>query len=315
MPSAAAKVIKRRASDMEEDGTVGDGNEVDGTPSPSAREFGPADWVAAFRTYEEEGKKHGSLSAAARSVRAPVSLFKYHYDRWERTGEEPSFRKGPGPRLGDDVERELVAFIILMADRHMPLTRQTVMTKAKLLAKAVGLEENDVGGEEWLRLFLQRNPSLSVRVPQQIENARIVSPTTANVQRYFDNLEVAMVFYKQVAGVLVVNPEVLYNMDEAGICMRDARAFVSRRAWTSAFLADLLNTSHTPSLSPTLILLRRLSPSEGSPSTPASCRSPTTSPSWPAGMLLATSSSPPSSSRGAGGRRRTCRTGPRPASR
>lgn len=221
-------VVKRPASQMEGDATVDSGSVADGTSSKSARGFGAAEWVAAFRTYESAGKVYGTLSAAARSVGTSPSHFSYHYGVWKRTGQEPRFDFGPGPRLGSDVEKELERFIIVMSDRHMPLTRETVKNKAKLLAEAVGIREEDVGGADWLSRFLTRHPTLAVRIPQQIETSRLVSPTSKNINRYFDNLEASFVLFKEVGGAETVNlKEFLFNMDECAVGMRDARDFVS----------------------------------------------------------------------------------------
>lgn len=49
-----------------------------------------------------------------------------------------------------------------------------------------------MAGEEWFRSFMNRNPSLSVRVAQATSLSRATSFNKTNVKAFYDNLQIVM---------------------------------------------------------------------------------------------------------------------------
>ncbi|KAF2906025.1 hypothetical protein ILUMI_00150, partial [Ignelater luminosus] len=70
--------------------------------------------------------------------------------------------------------------------------------------------ENEMAGEEWCRSFMNRNPSLSVRVAQATSLSRATSFNKTNVKASYDNLQIVMDRH-------TYEPQDIYNIDETGV--------------------------------------------------------------------------------------------------
>lgn len=71
-------------------------------------------------------------------------------------------------------------------------------------------KKEKMAGEVWLRLFMNRNKSLSIRSPQATSLARATSFNRSNVELFFNN-------YNDVLDKNGLRPEDIWNMDESGI--------------------------------------------------------------------------------------------------
>ena len=71
-------------------------------------------------------------------------------------------------------------------------------------------EENEKAGEVWLKLFMQRYPTLSIRLPQPTSIARATSFNKTNVAAFFAN-------YTGVLNKHNFDAKDIWNVDETGI--------------------------------------------------------------------------------------------------
>ena len=69
--------------------------------------------------------------------------------------------------------------------------------------------EAGMAGKEWLRQFLKRHPSLSIRVPQATSIARATAFNPHTVSKFFEKLGELFDKYK-------FHPSSVYNFDETG---------------------------------------------------------------------------------------------------
>lgn len=70
--------------------------------------------------------------------------------------------------------------------------------------------KNQMAGEVWLKLFMKRHPSLSLRSPQATSLSRATSFNKVNVNLFFEN-------YTNVLNKHGFNAVDIWNMDETGI--------------------------------------------------------------------------------------------------
>lgn len=115
-------------------------------------------------------------------------------------------------------EDELASYLVESANIHYGLSTTQVRRLAFDYAEANKLiypeswnkQNINMAGKEWLRYFLKRHPSLSVRKPQATSLARSTSFNRNNVNTFFDKLDDLMARFN-------FNPDRIYNLDETGI--------------------------------------------------------------------------------------------------
>ncbi|KAJ8909501.1 hypothetical protein NQ315_016765 [Exocentrus adspersus] len=72
-------------------------------------------------------------------------------------------------------------------------------------------KNNKCASKDWLRAFIQRNPTLSLRKPEACSLSRLTSFTKPNVDRFFSNLE--EIYNKHPSILQEIR---IYNLDETG---------------------------------------------------------------------------------------------------
>lgn len=118
--------------------------------------------------------------------------------------------------LNEEQERKLSKYLIRCADIYFGLPKKDVRKLAYELTVKYNLsrprtwDENEMAGEEWFRMFMRRNPELSVRAAQATSLSRATSFNKYNVDAFYDNLTIVMDRYK-------FEPQDIFNADETGI--------------------------------------------------------------------------------------------------
>lgn len=136
-------------------------------------------------------------------------------------GRKPIFKK--------EDEEELAQHIITMAKLFYGLTPLTLRRIVYEFATIKKVKNNfnhnlKLAGNDWLYLFLKRNPTVSLRQPEGTSINRISSFNREEVSLFFKNLET--VFCKQN-----FPPNRIYNVDESGISVvqkKSAKIFAKK---------------------------------------------------------------------------------------
>lgn len=127
--------------------------------------------------------------------------------------EAAQIKLGRKAILGDNLENELVRYILEMEAKFHGLTRKDVRRMAYTLATRNHIKHpfgGNMAGRAWLRLFLRRHEELSVRRPTGTSFARARGFNKENVLSFFNVLEKEYdkKFYP---------PERIFNVDETGL--------------------------------------------------------------------------------------------------
>lgn len=116
--------------------------------------------------------------------------------------------------LGEDIEKDLVNYILTMEAKYYGLTRKDIRRMACTLAIRNGREtvfKNGIAGRSWLDAFLRRHGSLlSVRRPTGTSFARAMGFNKKNVKEFFDNLQQEYTKHN-------FSPHRIFNVDETGL--------------------------------------------------------------------------------------------------
>uniref|UniRef100_A0A146KT86 Tigger transposable element-derived protein 6 n=1 Tax=Lygus hesperus TaxID=30085 RepID=A0A146KT86_LYGHE len=161
-------------------------------------------YLKASRTY---GVPQSTLEDRVRKIR-----------KGEVSPNKGSQKKGLGrhhPVFSKTQEEELVKYILVMEERLFGLTLTDVRRLAFELAERNGIPHSfnhakKRAGKDWLYGFLERNPTLSLRSPEQTSLARAKGFNRVAVNQFYDLLESLMVKNHFL-------PQNIYNVDETGI--------------------------------------------------------------------------------------------------
>ena len=126
--------------------------------------------------------------------------------------------QGPNPYLTKEEEGEIVTWAVHMSRIGYGRTKeqifdivQTLLTKHPRPNPFV----NNRPGREWWNGFLKRNPSLSLRVAENLSKARAVSCSKEVIMDWFQDFQTYITNEENCPEVLS-NPAQLFNADEAG---------------------------------------------------------------------------------------------------
>lgn len=123
--------------------------------------------------------------------------------------------------LGDELEKELVRYCLIMEDRFFVLTVRDIKQLAFQLAVQNNIdhpftERKGVAGKKWLINFLKRNPSVSLRKLQSMALSRAKGFSRENSNMFYDLLEPELKGFG-------VKPNKIFNVDETGITVVQSR--------------------------------------------------------------------------------------------
>jgi hypothetical protein len=192
-------------------------------------------FVAAASRLNEGPMVHGAQAEEARKLGVEPKYMSKLLARYRDSGRLPTGRRGPSPVLGWGLEEALVDWVKRHQASFACVTCAMLQEKARQLARDNGIDETLVGGESWLAAFRRRHPELGLRLPQEIETARIPACSSANFIIFFDAYEKATASICTVRGVPAVNPEFVYNVDECGVSLRGMRSMVLAEAGKAAY--------------------------------------------------------------------------------
>lgn len=155
-----------------------------------------------------EGK---SLREAARLFNIPVTTL---HDRI-KTGNSNSPSLGRNPVFSKHQEEEIAKHVISMAKAFYGISPAGLRKIAFEYAEKNNIihtfsKEKREAGEDWLKGFLKRNPSVSIRKPEPTSIHRIAGFNKEEVDIYFSNLSHVMDKYQFHASKI-------FNFDESGI--------------------------------------------------------------------------------------------------
>ncbi|XP_045445765.1 uncharacterized protein LOC123653829 [Melitaea cinxia] len=179
---------------------------------------GRADLSTYKQAYEDVKAGSSLRTAAEKNGLNHCSLLRYVRKRDATGGDENQEMgyKAHNRVFNQEQERELSKYLIRCADIYFGLTKKDVMKLAYELTVKYNLsrprtwDNKEMAGEEWFRMFMKRNPELSVRVAQATSLSRATSFNRSNVDSFYDNLATVMERYK-------FEPQNIYNVDETGI--------------------------------------------------------------------------------------------------
>lgn len=171
--------------------------------------------------FEEVTLRGESLRNAASSYNLNyISLQRYIKKKKayqaNQTNETPSVGYVSPTIFTEEEENVLRDYLLTCAASNYGLTTNETRSLAYMLAKKynkkfpASLEENKKAGEVWLKLFMQRHPILSLRLPQATSIARATSFNKMNVAAFFDH-------YTGVLSKHKLDAKDIWNVDETGI--------------------------------------------------------------------------------------------------
>ena len=162
--------------------------------------------------------------AAAKLYHIPKTTLLRYLQKIER-GDGITFSLGRPTVLSSEQEEELVAHILNMESRLYGLTPTDVRSLVYEFCKLNGIAHkfsNGTVGKKWMIKFMKRHPELSLRKPEAVSMQRVLGFNKSKVSRFFDILHETLLTNQSDAGVGLIKPENIYNVDESGftICQK-----------------------------------------------------------------------------------------------
>lgn len=168
-----------------------------------------------IRAIEAVNNQGLGIRTAARNYQVPRSTLQ-RFLRKENSEPEEIVQTKLGRKtvLGNEIEEELVQYILVMEAKYYGLTRKDVRRMAYTLASRNGIEhpfKNGVAGRSWLDGFLRRHKNvLSTRRPTGTSFARALGFNRNNVEEFFNLLEAEYDRHN-------FPPHRVFNVDETGL--------------------------------------------------------------------------------------------------
>jgi len=123
---------------------------------------------------------------------------------------------GRKPVFSEREENELEVLVKDMAQRGFPLTENNIRDLAHQYATKNGIKglssKNGQAGWYWLKGFLRRHPTISVKSPEALSSYRASGMNRQVVDKWFNDYK-SLLDSKGIADV----PSHIWNLDESGI--------------------------------------------------------------------------------------------------
>lgn len=175
-------------------------------------------------------------------------------------------KKGPATYLTATEEEEIVNWIIECSQRGFPVTKIRLIECVQKFIKKSGRETpftEDRPGKKWLKLFMNRHPILSRRIPQNLTCIR-ASVSEEKVRQWFDEVKT----YLLKKNLLNIGANRVFNLDESAfkivpktdkvIVQKGARAvYQIVSSSEKATVTVLFTASASGDMAPPLVLLEQ----------------------------------------------------------
>lgn len=178
----------------------------------------PVDRQALKAAVEATVKENLHIRDAAKIFNVTKSTLARHLRAHKTKGKDTFEYSGTNAVkqvFSKDEEIALKDYLILASKHHYGLTRKDAMVLAFQYAEKNGKVmppqwlEKKTAGKGWLKWFMKRHPSITLRTPEATSLARSSSFNRTNVSLFFNNLRACMEKYK-------FGPGEIYNIDETG---------------------------------------------------------------------------------------------------
>lgn len=178
--------------------------------------------ISKFEQAYDEVKRGISIrKAAGTHALNRMSLLRYIRKR-DEAGADPDVSSismgyvAHNKVFSTDQEQQLSKYITSFAEICIGLSKTEIrqlvfdFTTKYNLKRPDAWARNKMAGEEWLRSFMSRNPSLSAHVAQATSFSRATSFNRTNVEAFYKNLQTILDSH-------AYEPQDIYNVDEIGV--------------------------------------------------------------------------------------------------
>ncbi|XP_022824970.1 tigger transposable element-derived protein 6-like [Spodoptera litura] len=173
------------------------------------------DHAAMIQAVNAVRRKEMGYLRAAKQFGVPKGTLERYVKKDVRAEDLVQVRMGRRPALPIDLEAELERYCKEMDRRFYGLRLQDIKYMAFQLAIKNNLRHpfsvtKASVGKKWLRGFLRRHPTLSIRTPEAVSAARVKGFNPVAVANFFD-------LYEPELDKIKSAPHRVYNVDETGI--------------------------------------------------------------------------------------------------
>ncbi|XP_045767599.1 uncharacterized protein LOC123868946 isoform X2 [Maniola jurtina] len=202
--------------------TTGDGNITGGGEGGAV---GDAQEIAPRRNYTKE-QMAKAIEEVNRGEKVAVAALKHGVPRItlfnKITGKTPiECNFGPATILSQEEEKLLVQWVLHMADRHFPVTKDHLLDSVQKIIIEKNLDTcpftNNRPGKKWYASFLKRHPEIKERIAQNLSRAR-ENVTEEELRNWFDiNRK-----YLESRGLVeaLTDPNRVFNTDESAFFLQ-----------------------------------------------------------------------------------------------
>ena len=174
-------------------------------------------WSEAAMASAVEAVKKGDMGIknASRVFNVPkTTLRRRAREKNKRASGSRKDLGGRAPVLNEEVEADLVNYIVQMEEMFFGLRMEDVRGLAHQVAERNGMlppnDSRNSFGKDWLKGFLTRHPEITPRTPEATSAARARGFNREIVRQFFD-------MYETVTDNYQFPPQNIYNVDETGI--------------------------------------------------------------------------------------------------
>uniref|UniRef100_A0A1X7UEV0 HTH CENPB-type domain-containing protein n=1 Tax=Amphimedon queenslandica TaxID=400682 RepID=A0A1X7UEV0_AMPQE len=173
-------------------------------------------WKAEDLEKAIEEVRNGRLSVREAAIKYSIPKSTIH-DHSSSKVKQISARPGPSPILTIQEEKELVNWIIHMAEIGYGQCRQQVtvmVTRILDKYKRPNPFPNNIPGKDWWYAFLRRHPEITLRTPQALEACRAKACTPKAISSWYIDYEQFL-----LTNDLRDQPQRIWNCDESGFSL------------------------------------------------------------------------------------------------